>query len=706
MPSSFAITSPSNTIALNAKGQGDTTFTVTNTSGRALRGRARLVPKNPDAAAWLKLLDEAERDFDAGATQQYVVQVAVPPTAAHGSYSFSLDMVGLDNPDENYTQGPAMSFQITTAPVPAKKPFPWWILAIVAIVILAAVVVAAIIMGRSPAAPPAETPTVAVVATETSAPTDTPVAPTSTSIPPTDASVPPTDTPIPPTDTPIPPTPVPWTLFVEPGGRDANTCRSATLPCRSIGAAIEKAGAGEMIGIAPGIYQEHIIIAKNVQLMGSTSGSTIVDGLNTGRVFEIKSGSTVVLANLTVQNGKVVGANAAVGSGAAGENAYGGGILNNGDLTLINSAVVSNSVVGGNGGSGAAGTVGGKGANGGNGGDASCNAGGCSGSSPGGGGGTGVSGSAGGSGGNGGDAGGGGIANFGTLRLRNTTVSNNDVKGGDAAQGGIGGMGGQGGDGGKGGNWNYWGCYATNGNNGGSGGLGGPGGTGGAGGRGGAGQGGGNFNGPDATLLLSNSTIAYHTNVSGGAGGAGGSGGVGGSGGAGGAGGAGGSICSRNIGGGSPGATGGQGLAGQTGPTGPNAVGAGAGLYNAGSATLQATILSNNTVAEAVSECAGKILASNGFNLIKDGSSCTIRTTQGDIVGTSALPKDPGLGPLQYNRGVTLNRAVMSDSVAIDDGDVSPGPLCEQTDQRGIARPKGAACDIGAYEFDSSADSP
>jgi cytoskeletal protein RodZ len=69
-------------------------------------------------------------------------------------------MVGLDNPDENYTQGPAMSFQVTAAPAPVKKPFPWWLVVVAAIVLVAVIAVVAIINSRSQVGTPTTTSTV------------------------------------------------------------------------------------------------------------------------------------------------------------------------------------------------------------------------------------------------------------------------------------------------------------------------------------------------------------------------------------------------------------------------------------------------------------------------------------------------------------------------------------------------------------------
>lgn len=144
MPSSFAITTAANSTPLASNRKGQTVFTVSNTSVRALKGRARLVPDSAAAASWFTLTGEAERDFSVNGTQQYMVQITVPPTVAAGSHTVRLDMVGVDNPDEDFTQGPSVTFEVP-APLPVKKPFPWWILAVIAGVIIIGIVLAAVL---------------------------------------------------------------------------------------------------------------------------------------------------------------------------------------------------------------------------------------------------------------------------------------------------------------------------------------------------------------------------------------------------------------------------------------------------------------------------------------------------------------------------------------------------------------------------------
>ena len=79
---------------------------------------------------------------------------------------------------------------------------------------------------------------------------------------------------------------------------------------------------------------------------------------------------------------------------------------------------------------------------------------------------------------------------------------------------------------------------------------------------------------------------------------------------------------------------------------------------------------------------------SAGYNLDSDGS-CGL-TAPGDLSDV-----DPVLGSLGDNGGLTPTHALLHGSPAIDAGD---DLTCATTDQRGVARPQGNACDIGAFE--------
>jgi hypothetical protein len=102
---------------------------------------------------------------------------------------------------------------------------------------------------------------------------------------------------------------------------------------------------------------------------------------------------------------------------------------------------------------------------------------------------------------------------------------------------------------------------------------------------------------------------------------------------------------------------------------------------------LRNTIIANSP---AGGNCYGP-LTSQGNNLSQDDSCQASLTAPGDLNARSPL-----LGPLQDYGGPTQTHALLPGSPAINGG---TGVGCPATDQRGFARPQGAACDIGAFEF-------
>jgi len=118
--------------------------------------------------------------------------------------------------------------------------------------------------------------------------------------------------------------------------------------------------------------------------------------------------------------------------------------------------------------------------------------------------------------------------------------------------------------------------------------------------------------------------------------------------------------------------------------------GGGGGIHNeaGGTVTLENSILAGNTSGWA-NDCGGTI-GTLGYNLIGDDTNCTFTPTTGDITNDN-----PELDSLADNGGPTLTHALIFGSPAVDNGNDS---TCESTDQRGISRPVGAHCDIGAFE--------
>ena len=124
----------------------------------------------------------------------------------------------------------------------------------------------------------------------------------------------------------------------------------------------------------------------------------------------------------------------------------------------------------------------------------------------------------------------------------------------------------------------------------------------------------------------------------------------------------------------------------------------GGGISNPSGQFSALVFLTNTIVADQVSgaDCAGDPLSSGGHNLDSD-DTCNL-TDPDDLPNTN-----PQLGSLADNGGPTETQALLAGSPAIDAGDDG---ACPAADQRGVSRPLGAACDIGAYESDGAAPTP
>ena len=548
-------------------------------------------------------------------------------------------------------------------------------------------------------------------------------------------------------------------------------------------------------------------VLSAVTIDGAGAAVTQIDANGIDRVLDVHTGADLTLSGVTIAGGLTriggiggdhVGATGAQGVGDQGQpGESGGGILNAGSLTVIDSTIRDN--VTGAGGKGGGGYGGSGAPNGGNG--------------------------FGGDGGHGGD--GGGIFTTGPLTLTRATVTANTTGvggeggigvGGDAGTGaGTGGFGG-GGFGGRGGDGagvagsgagvltidqssitgNHTGAGGPGGF--GDGGVGGPRGSGslaggqggggdaGDGGRGGAGAG--VFSG--ATLTATDDLIAANVGGAGGPAGDGfgGNGGPGGtSGGTGGTGGGGTGTEGGNGGGGvgiaipfgatgsatnvtvtantsgtggaggqGNGGTGGTGGTGGNGGTGGTAQGGNGGSRGPGTAIgddgtltlLHATITSNHSGAEGAAGTlnlgtggaagsGGQPGGSGTFPIpgvagtpaqgdgavgnVSPSVSGVTTTLQNTIVASNDLPNcssagahvnggqdisfgdatcpganvDPLLAALADNGGPTMTQALEPNSPALD-AVPATGAGCAATDQRGVSRPQGTACDIGAYE--------
>jgi hypothetical protein len=107
-------------------------------------------------------------------------------------------------------------------------------------------------------------------------------------------------------------------------------------------------------------------------------------------------------------------------------------------------------------------------------------------------------------------------------------------------------------------------------------------------------------------------------------------------------------------------------------------------------------IVEGSIVADNGGDCAGRF-NSEGHNLIgAAGCRGLEHGVAHDRVGTYRSPIDARLGPLVDDGGPTRTHRLRRGSPAVDQG--GRAPCAARTDQRGVRRPQGERCDIGAVE--------
>ncbi len=130
-------------------------------------------------------------------------------------------------------------------------------------------------------------------------------------------------------------------------------------------------------------------------------------------------------------------------------------------------------------------------------------------------------------------------------------------------------------------------------------------------------------------------------------------------------------------------------------------MGAGIHLGDGSSVDVRRSIIFANFDPDGVEEDCGTALGlalgtlrSEGNNLLSSATDRCVVT----LLDTDLVDIDPMLGPLADNGGATVTHAPLDGSPAIDAG----GGDCHAFDQRGVGRPQGEQCDIGAVESQAS----
>jgi hypothetical protein len=114
-------------------------------------------------------------------------------------------------------------------------------------------------------------------------------------------------------------------------GSDNNHCKSRQHACKTIGHAISLASGGDTIEVGPATYTENLTVNFGLKIIGSGASTTIIDGGRTNTVVTT-SGGPITFSKFTIRNGSAKS---------------GGGIVNQGNLTINDSTVSGNTAGGG-----------------------------------------------------------------------------------------------------------------------------------------------------------------------------------------------------------------------------------------------------------------------------------------------------------------------------------------------------------------------
>lgn len=144
----FDITTASPTVPLS-NGKGAVAFTVSSRLERVVQARVKVRPEEPAQSGWFEVSGPVEREFTPDQTHQFTVTVSPPADTPQGTYRFHLLVAATERPDEEYTDGPEVAFDVAARPDPDEPaPFPWWAVATAGGLALLAVLLAAFALAR------------------------------------------------------------------------------------------------------------------------------------------------------------------------------------------------------------------------------------------------------------------------------------------------------------------------------------------------------------------------------------------------------------------------------------------------------------------------------------------------------------------------------------------------------------------------------
>ena len=120
---------------------GSVVFAVNNKAGDTRSGRLSIQVAGQTKAEWFAIDGEQERKFDPSpASQTVTVKLSVPGEVAAGNYPFRLRVVAVNDPDNDFADGPATTAEVAArVPPPPPKIWLWIVLAVVLLAVIGGV---------------------------------------------------------------------------------------------------------------------------------------------------------------------------------------------------------------------------------------------------------------------------------------------------------------------------------------------------------------------------------------------------------------------------------------------------------------------------------------------------------------------------------------------------------------------------------------
>ncbi|MBN1983464.1 MAG: PASTA domain-containing protein [Chitinivibrionales bacterium] len=139
MARTFEITTPTKQVALDKTSRKCTVaFTIKNSSTNREKCIVKIVPLGSSQKEWFFLEEDSTFMIEANQVKSISPIVTIGADVKAGQYQFRLDAYSEKNPDDDYTEGQAVTVVVPQAQPEdeKKKEIPWWIIIVGCIVIL------------------------------------------------------------------------------------------------------------------------------------------------------------------------------------------------------------------------------------------------------------------------------------------------------------------------------------------------------------------------------------------------------------------------------------------------------------------------------------------------------------------------------------------------------------------------------------------